>query len=1010
MVIKKLIILIFLSASFVLQTCKKLEKEMLVATGDVTNILTNSADVSGQIIDLGKGVVQHGHCYSQTANASVSDLVTELGIPVGTGGFTSQLTNLEAGVHYYIKAYISDGIKPVYGKEISFSTIAPSIPTISTAAITSLTANSAITGGNISSDGGASVTARGVCWSTSINPATTNSKTSDATGTGSFVSTVNGLNPGISYYVRAYAINSVGTAYGDEISFSTIAGVPILTTKAITTVTAVTASSGGNISSDGGASVTSRGVCWSTSQHPSVNDNKTTDGSGNGIFTSSLTGLQACTLYYLRAYATNQYGTAYGDEIMFTSMGLPTLSTISITGITNTSAISGGNVANECGSPVTVRGVCWNTSPNPTVTDNHTSDGNGTGSFISNLTGLTLGTTYYVRAYASNSVGTAYGDNELFFKTVPVIPVLSTNTVTVITTNTATSGGNITNDGGATVTSRGVCWSTTSNPTTVNSKTSDGPGSGSFISNLIGLNAGTTYYVRAYATNNAGTAYGNQQSFITVTSTAVIPILTTTSVTLITATTASSGGKITSDGGASVTTRGVCWSTNQNPAVTDNHTEESSGTGTFISSLTGLIPGTTYFVRAFATNNAGTAYGNELSFKTISVVPSVTTAAVTLIAAYTASSGGNITFDGGEPVTARGVCWSTSHDPTVADGHSNDGSGTGSFISSLTGLISGTIYYVRAYATNSVGTAYGDEVSFKTSPGVPILTTATITSITASTSSSGGNITYDGGAEVTARGVCWSTSQNPTITDNHTDDGSVAGSFTSNLTGLKAATIYYVRAYATNSAGTSYGNQVSFVSSLTVTHTAGVVAPVTKTVTYGIVETSLSGEKKCWITQNLGADNQANSANDTTETAAGWYWEFNRKQGNTHLGSTCIPPLYGNYTAENSDWTAANDPCSILLGTYWRIPTKTEWTNVINNIGGINYNHAYASVLKLHAAGRLSPMFQQCYPGDRGSVGYFWCTEQYSDTRGWTMFIINAVNSLMDNGKGERLSIRCLRD
>ncbi len=1008
MVNKKLIILILISGFFVLQTCTKLEKEMLITTGDVTNILTNSADVSGQIIDLGRGVIQHGHCYAKTPNVNIDGPKTELGIPPGTGGFTSQLTNLEAGTEYFVKAYVIDGSVTAYGKEISFSTIAASVPTITTSEITSITSNSAASGGNISDDGGASVTDRGVCWSISNNPTIADSKTSDATGTGSFVSTLTGLNPNMTYYVRAYATNSVGTSYGNELSFSTTAGSPSITTTAITSVTSVTASSGGNITSDGGAAITARGVCWSTSHNPTTTDSKTTDGAGSGIFSSSLTGLQSCTLYYVRAYANNQYGTAYGNEIIFTSMGLPALSIISISSITNNSAISGGNVTNECGSAVTARGVCWSTTPNPTVTDSHTSDGNGTGSFISNLIGLILGTTYYVRAYATNSVGTAYGENEQIFTTIAVVPTLGTNSVTSITTNTATSGGNITSDGGASVTARGVCWSTSANPTTANSKTSDGPGSGSFTSNLIGLNAGTTYYVRAYATNSAGTAYGNQQSFATVTSTAVIPSLTTTAVTSVTTTTASTGGKISSDGGASVTARGVCWSTIQNPTVTDSHTEDGSGTGSFISSLTGLIPGTTYYIRAFATNIAGTAYGNELSFKTTEIVPSVTTIEVTSITAYTASSGGNITFDGGASVTVRGVCWSTNHDPTTADVHTNDGSGSGSFTSSLYGLTAGTIYYVRAYATNSVGTAYGNELSFKTSPGVAILTTTTVTLITASTASSGGNITYDGGAEVTARGVCWSTSQNPTITDNHTDDGSGAGSFTSSLIGLKAATIYYVSAYATNSEGTVYGNQVSFVASLTVTHTAGDVAPVTKTVTYGIVETSLSGEKKCWITQNLGADVQASSATDTTEAAAGWFWMFNLKQGYTHSGSTCIPPLPGIYADENSDWTAANDPCTILLGTYWRIPTLTEWTNVINNVGGVNYNHAYASVLKLHTAGRLSPF--QCLPSDRGEVGYFWCIEQYSDARGWIMYVHSVGNHVSDSGKGERNLIRCVRD
>ncbi|MFZ0280713.1 MAG: fibrobacter succinogenes major paralogous domain-containing protein, partial [Bacteroidales bacterium] len=156
---------------------------------------------------------------------------------------------------------------------------------------------------------------------------------------------------------------------------------------------------------------------------------------------------------------------------------------------------------------------CWSTSANPSVAGLHTSDGTGNGTFVSNIPGLTPNTDYYVRAYATNSAGTAYG-NERTFKTDPVlIPTISTNVVTSVTLTTATSGGNVTSDNGGQVTERGVCWNTTGNPTTANPKTSDATGTGVFSSNLTGLATGTAYYVRAFATNSAGTAYGNQVRF-----------------------------------------------------------------------------------------------------------------------------------------------------------------------------------------------------------------------------------------------------------------------------------------------------------------------------------------------------------------------------------------------------------------------------------------------------------------------------------------------------------------
>ena len=204
---------------------------------------------------------------------------------------------------------------------------------------------------------------------------------------------------------------------------------------------------------------------------------------------------------------------------------------------------------------------------------------------------------------------------ELFFD-VSTTPTVTTNLVSSITSNSAVCGGNVTSDGGATVTARGVCWNTSSNPTTGNSKTIDGSGTGSFTSNIIGLNPGTTYYVRAYATNSKGTSYGSNVSFNTNPTSTTTPTVTTNSVSSITFKSAVCGGNVISDGGSTVTARGVCWSTTSNPVTNDSRTTDGSGTGSFTSNITGLKQGTTYYVRAYATNSIGTSYGANVSFTT----------------------------------------------------------------------------------------------------------------------------------------------------------------------------------------------------------------------------------------------------------------------------------------------------------------------------------------------------------------------------------------------------------
>jgi len=302
------------------------------------------------------------------------------------------------------------------------------------------------------------------------------------------------------------------------------------------------------------------------------------------------------------------------------------ITTTNVTEISTTSAKSGGLITVDVRTSITARGVCWHTSQNPTISNSKTLDGTGTGEFTANITDLTANTTYYVRAYATNSSGTAYG-NEVSFKTsaaqTTTLPTLTTVAISAITQTAANSGGNVSADGGATVSARGVIWSTSQNPTVaLSTKTSNGTGTGEFTSNITGLTANTTYYVRAYATNSTGTAYGNEVSFKTsTTQTITIPTLTTVAISAITQTAANSGGNISADGGATVSARGVIWSTSQNPTVAlSTKTSNSTGTGAFTSNITNLTANTTYYVRAYATNSTGTAYGNEVSFKTSAVV------------------------------------------------------------------------------------------------------------------------------------------------------------------------------------------------------------------------------------------------------------------------------------------------------------------------------------------------------------------------------------------------------
>jgi uncharacterized protein (TIGR02145 family) len=180
-------------------------------------------------------------------------------------------------------------------------------------------------------------------------------------------------------------------------------------------------------------------------------------------------------------------------------------------------------------------------------------------------------------------------------------------------------GGNVTADGNATVTERGVVYATTQTPTTSNTKVVVGNGTGTFTTNITGLTAATTYYVRAYAINSQGTAYGSQQTF-TTSQALSLPTVTTTAATTVTSTGASMGGNVTADGNATVTERGVVYATTQTPTTSNIKVTIGTGSGVFTSNVTGLISGTTYYVRAYAINSQGTSYGSQEHFTTSGIL------------------------------------------------------------------------------------------------------------------------------------------------------------------------------------------------------------------------------------------------------------------------------------------------------------------------------------------------------------------------------------------------------
>ena len=592
-------------------------------------------------------------------------------------------------------------------------------------------------------------------------------------------------------------------------------------TNAVTELSFQQAKLNGDLSNSGGKVILAKGFCLSTSPNPTESNATVVPGNTLGAFVSTATALVPNTTYYVRAFATSTSGTAYGQEVSFATLPLttPTVSTGMVSAVSSTSATATGRVTATGGSPTTATGFCWATTPNPTLADSTLTLGAGSADFIVTISNLTATTTYYIRAYATNAQGTSYGNEQVFTTTILQLATLSATTVTAVLYTTATISGQVITDGGTTVTQRGVCYGTQSNPTINDNLLISGTGTGVFSVNLTGLSSNTLYYARTFATNAGGTAYGTETTFTTLT--IVAPTVSTSDVFSIDATSASSGGNVTADGGSPVTNRGICYGTQPNPTLQDAYKINGTGTGAYNSVLTNLTLDTTYYVRAYATNALGTSFGDSITFTNAA---GAATGQITnpIIATknivkntdnYT--SGGYVSSTGGLPIIRLGICFTQdiTHDPNTSDTVVySTYAGLGFFNLDFTLPNTCRKYYTaRAFVENSAGITYGNKVTFQTGLAAVFLNTTAATAITGNTAVSGGFITQDGGCAILERGVCWSKNTNPTTANFKSVSGSGTGNFSTTLTSLFPNTTYYIKSYIINADGeTFYGDQQTF--------------------------------------------------------------------------------------------------------------------------------------------------------------------------------------------------------
>jgi len=491
------------------------------------------------------------------------------------------------------------------------------------------------------------------------------------------------------------------------------------------------------------------------------------------------------------------------------------------------SAKSGGTIATDGGTKILSRGLCWNLTGSPTIADKISTNASGLGSFESELKFLYPNTTYFVRAYAANAAGVNYGP-EISFKTGTIPGTCSTNQVVIVDDKSARMGGKVSDGGGVKFTNKGICFSLKPNPTTefADSVVNFGPGEGSFSGLVSKLIYSKKYYYRAFGVyENGGVIYGQDESFALFDKdeTFLVPRIITSEAINIGAKKVTLGGFIGNLSGDSIKFIGVCWSNSPGPTILSAGLNKASTQlreiGNFsLDIVTRITPGDTHYVRTYIDAKSGTYYGNEIYFVALKTIPEVGTNVVsqTRVGVDTARIGYNLLNSGGGTLTALGVCYSTntnpdlSNDKVFAFGNINNVQG---FSSTIKNLLPGTMYFVKAFGTNEIGTSYGAERSFTTKVTLPGLTTNDITEIAESTAKTGGTIINAGAPAYTEKGVCYDTTALPTIFQNTIMySGPETVNFSVNLAGLLRGKTYYVRAYAKASTGVVYGDQKSFTT------------------------------------------------------------------------------------------------------------------------------------------------------------------------------------------------------
>lgn len=504
----------------------------VVNTLDVTDITNTTVTFNGEVANAGiPPYTERGFVYDTQSTPTVSACIRKLSSPVNSDkNFSCNISGLSPLQTYYVRTYLIQNGTTIYGNIVSFSTSKQGTE-LSTSAVTQIGASTATFNASILNAGVPAYSEKGFCYSKSINPTIAdNRKVVSGSGSGNYSLQVTNLEYPVTYYVRAYAIQSGNPVYGNVVTFSTQSTPTSVNTYAASEITSSSAFLNGAITQAGSPAYTEKGFCVSSSRStPTIEDTKiVAGGTGTGNFSASVNGLNYNKRYYFRAYAIQDGSVVYGNTQDFvTSYTQASVVTSDASNIKYTSATLNATVT-AIGEPaITERGFCYSDSYDiPTIRDKVIRvSGVAAGAFKAELNNLEEDHTYYVRAYVIQNGEAVYGAvkkfNTGYAPLVATGPAISVSEVSSLYWKATFQGAFV--DGNPTVTANGFVYSTSTNPT-VNTGTVVPATKTEYVSQnqayrftrtVSNLSPYKTYYYRAYVKTDFGYVYGDTESFTT---------------------------------------------------------------------------------------------------------------------------------------------------------------------------------------------------------------------------------------------------------------------------------------------------------------------------------------------------------------------------------------------------------------------------------------------------------------------------------------------------------------